>query len=786
MAKSLFRVGLGVNIDNKVWHIAGSGVPGGTTETDNAPKGSLYHNTDTGASFKKITAGAGTDKWSEQVDKAYVDSVASGLSWREPARVIDATTYADQAAAEAAVNTGTIDGVAIADGDRILFTGIQSPGGKNVWTVSGTPGAGATLVEDSNQESDGDAIYIQEGTQAGKQYSYNSTDWFQVGGTASSELGWIQNFIGKDADGNEMPTYANTNYVTSGTDSLESAIGILDGQIKTNADNITSATTAASNAQAELDATQVGIGASIDPSTGNYVAHTGKNYINGNTSITQDIIDLDAQLKVASDLSTANQTEINNIEASIGSLMLGDGTFDGFSLTNYLDSTTSVTDAFTTLDTQVKANADAIAALGGSSGITLDTVDYMGNAASLSSYTNGSTHNGKILATGDTIFNFDTGAIFTVQAAGAPTETTPALALGEGSKIVASRDGSLVSGTPSSSSFLCYEEGGTRYVGGISESDAAALQYNESGANKTIQAKLDEIGALTALTTDDKTSIVSAINELQSEVNDNVLTATGVDFTTVAASLSGFTNGSTIYKNTITAGQTIMVSDGVNAGAIYTVQASGAPTLTTAAPTSPKLFRVYLSSDANNTSGTYLAYDNGGSIVLNRISDNDSKYLEFYGDTAYKTVETKLLEVGELTDLTTSDQTSIVNAINELDSQLGSTITSVEVTGITTATEVDSVLVDEVATAKWIISVFEEGTPTNKVATEVLALHDGTAAADATVADFTEYARLKLGSKIQGLQISTQVSGTGVTQKMQLMVTATNAVTVKATRLKVE
>lgn len=68
MTRKFMHAGEGLNVNDVMWVFAGSGVPGGTTETDDAPKGSIYSNLDTGVIYRKNTAGAGTDKWQETAD----------------------------------------------------------------------------------------------------------------------------------------------------------------------------------------------------------------------------------------------------------------------------------------------------------------------------------------------------------------------------------------------------------------------------------------------------------------------------------------------------------------------------------------------------------------------------------------------------------------------------------------------------------------------------------------------------------------------------------------------
>lgn len=108
-------------------------------------------------------------------NKKYVDNAIGSITWREPVKVREDTVYANLSAAEAAMNTGTVDGITVTMNDRILYTAISGEN-KNVFKIVGTPGAGATLLEDTiNPASVGDTLYIQQGTYTDKIQSYNSS-----------------------------------------------------------------------------------------------------------------------------------------------------------------------------------------------------------------------------------------------------------------------------------------------------------------------------------------------------------------------------------------------------------------------------------------------------------------------------------------------------------------------------------------------------------------------------------------------------------------------------------
>jgi len=229
MAQNKFDVEVGFQIDSGVTWTRGTGDP-----TADEPVGSLYTDDATNAAWLKASAGSGTANWRKQASEEFVNGVVDGRVWRDPARVKEDTNFANLAAAEAQLNgAGTFDGVSVVDTDRILFTDIVGEN-KNVFIVNGTPGAGATLVEDTNLASDGDALWVQEGsTHADTSWAFNGTAWVQTNAGDQTELAFIRTFIGKAAAGSETPIYSSNNFVTDAT-SLETAIGDLDAEAQLN------------------------------------------------------------------------------------------------------------------------------------------------------------------------------------------------------------------------------------------------------------------------------------------------------------------------------------------------------------------------------------------------------------------------------------------------------------------------------------------------------------------------------------------------------------------------
>jgi len=114
--------------------------------------------------------------------------------------------------------------------------------------------------------------------------------------------------------------------------------------------------------QSEVNAIETGAGLNTD---GTYTAPVGTNYLGSATSLKNADVLLDTQVKANADdiaalesADTTMQTEINAIETGAG--LNTDGTFPAFSGSNYLDGASNIRQLSSLLDTQVKANADDI------------------------------------------------------------------------------------------------------------------------------------------------------------------------------------------------------------------------------------------------------------------------------------------------------------------------------------------------------------------------------------------------------------------------------------------
>lgn len=325
MSLDLFRLigGLDIQSDDLSSNaniLQGAGLPGGDSGVqDGAPIGSLFMRTDANAGdnnlqlYSKVsTANNSAADWSVISDKAYVDAVANGISWREPVRVTDSTVYANAAAFPTG---GTIDGVSLNPDDRVLFSNVTLAGDNNVFIWDG-----ATWTEDSNVETDGDAVLVQEGTSAEQQWVFDGTNWVQFGSVAgSAELGFLRDYVGKTGPGAETPTYTSTNVVTAGTN-LENAIGELDAatgnQTFTN-DNVV---TDGQSTTASIDALDTAIGSQT---------YTNDNVVTDGETVTASIDSLDTAIgDIQNQTTTINVTNIDGsvTPVTLDTLPLADAT----------------------------------------------------------------------------------------------------------------------------------------------------------------------------------------------------------------------------------------------------------------------------------------------------------------------------------------------------------------------------------------------------------------------------------------------------------------------------
>ncbi len=370
MSENLFTVGLGYAIEtedggNTIYEeFTTAGVPSSSSLTadelalsDNAPIGSKCTDTVSGLEYRKKTVGAGESTW---IRNATLDDIAladTGDTWRDPARIKDDTAYTNVAAAETALNTGQLDGIAIVDKDRILFTNITGAN-KNVFIVTGTVGSGATLVEDTNAATHNDTLKIDAGTHADNEFHYStvSTSWVNSGQNGSNEDGFQNAYTGKPTLGALNPQYTSQNVVAN-NDNLTVAVGKLDAQAQVATDAIAAQALLDTALQAEVDANQASLGALVG-TDGAYVPSTTTNYLDGNANITEDLTDLDAQVKANADAIASNGG--NNSALAVTAVTVVDSVLvDDVKYAHWMVHVTQPTGKVRTFEVTATHNGDA-------------------------------------------------------------------------------------------------------------------------------------------------------------------------------------------------------------------------------------------------------------------------------------------------------------------------------------------------------------------------------------------------------------------------------------------
>lgn len=128
----------------------------------------------------------------------------------------------------------------------------------------------------------------------------------------------------------------------------------------------TSVVTFASGGNTETilaEVNKIEAGAGLD-ANGDFVAYTGKNYINGATTLADASSLLDAAVKVVADAAGTAATDIDNLETNVTNIetatgLNADGTYTATTGSNYLDSATNLKDGLVALDAAIKIADDA-------------------------------------------------------------------------------------------------------------------------------------------------------------------------------------------------------------------------------------------------------------------------------------------------------------------------------------------------------------------------------------------------------------------------------------------
>ena len=139
-------------------------------------------------------------------------------------------------------------------------------------------------------------------------------------------------------------------------------------------------------------------------------------------------------------------------------------------------------------------------------------------------------------------------------------------------------------------------------------------------------------------------------------------------------------------------------------------------------------------------------------------------------------VAVEAADMGTFTGSTLSDNQDIKTLLQELETAVEAITGDVRTqqVGVTAATTLDSIGVDNILACEWEVHMREDATPANVKVAKIIAVHDGTSGADAVNVDDSVFARLKLGANFNA-DISVDLNGTGVSQEMRLRVSSSTA-----------
>lgn len=144
----------------------------GALNTFTAPTGALSMNS------QLITNVATPVSGTDAATKAYADSVAAGLDWKESVR---AATTANITLSGAQ----TIDGVSVIAGDRVLVKNQTTASGNGIYVAAAGAWSRSTDADASAEVTSGQAVFVEEGTANGdKGFTLTTNNPITLGSTS--------------------------------------------------------------------------------------------------------------------------------------------------------------------------------------------------------------------------------------------------------------------------------------------------------------------------------------------------------------------------------------------------------------------------------------------------------------------------------------------------------------------------------------------------------------------------------------------------------------------------
>ena len=476
----------------------------------------------------------------------------------------------------------------------------------------------------------GDLLDVTLASEAsGQVLRYSGTEWVNAQLSASDVSG-----VAADSDLTALEARVTTN---------EGDISTIDGRVTANEGDI-------SNLQTEVNAIEAGAGLS---STGSYSPDLTADYISTASSLKNADSLLDDQIKINADAISASATNISNLQTEVNAIEAGaglssTGAYSPDLTADYISTASSLKNADSLLDDQIKINADAIAALGASSVESVNGVAPVGgdvtlggadidSAHSATNYTAASADLDTHLGGVDTALGLkvDSSSLASVATSGAYSDLSGAPAL---ASVATSGAYSDLSGTPTL---------GT----------AAALDVGTS-ANNVVQ--LNGSAQLPAL---DGSNLTGVTSDLSGASIDDLGDVT----ITTATSGDGLVYNGTAWVNSA-------LADVATSGAYADL--SGTPTLATVATSG-----AYSDLSGTPTLGTAAALDVGTS-ANNVVQLNGSGALPAVDGSNLTGVVSDIsgASVGDLSDVTITSAANgdalVYNGTAWVDQALASVATS--------------------------------------------------------------------------------------------------------------
>lgn len=269
-----------------------------------------------------------------------IEAKLNGLKWKTSARAIEINANLSLTGA------ATVDGVVLADGDRVAVSAQTEPADNGIYVVN-TAGAwtrstdfdGTSPINEINSAS----FFVEEGT------SLADTGWTQINqvNTVGTDAIAFTQFNGATGIGAGAGLYKTGNTLEIGegagivvtADAIEVALASAGGLGFDGSDAV----------QVVADGTSLTVSAS-----GVKVSDTLT------TEIGALRTDLTSEASTRGTADAALQTELDATQVGAG--LAADGTLAAFTGANYVSAADSLRAAVVALDTQAKANADAVAA----------------------------------------------------------------------------------------------------------------------------------------------------------------------------------------------------------------------------------------------------------------------------------------------------------------------------------------------------------------------------------------------------------------------------------------